>query len=345
MHMLKYTYSICLVCLCFFISCGETKDKDKQGTQRESIFVKVMEITSSDGFRDQRYTGLIEESKGTMLSFEVPGNIQTISVNKGDKVSKGQLLASLDQLQLRNTHEIAAASLYQAQDAYNRYKQLYDNNSLPEIKWVEVKSKLNEANASEKIARKNLNNANLYAPYSGYIGERIVDPGTNVAPGSAILKLVTIDKVNVRAAIPEKEINSIKVGQEAIIDIPALNKEVKAEVTEKGVVADRLSHSYDIKIAMDNPAFDMFPGMICNVSILSADKRPQIVIPNAAVGIDPDGKTFIWLAVNGKAQRKYISTGSQTNRGVIVSEGLRDGDKLIVEGNQKISSGMNIEIR
>ena len=90
----------------------------------------------------------------------------------GDRVAKGQLIATVDPFSMQSSYDAAKASLAQAEDAYRRMKELYDKGSLPEIKWVEVQSKLQQAKSMEEVARKNLDDCKLYAPFSGIISER-----------------------------------------------------------------------------------------------------------------------------------------------------------------------------
>ena len=87
------------------------------------------------------------------------------------------------------------------------------------------------------------------------------------------------------------------------------------------------------------------PGMVCSVRIQSPREYAEIVLPPASVQIDDQGQSFVWLAREGRAEKRVVTTGGLTGRGVIIDGGLSDGDRVIVEGNQKVSQGMNISIR
>lgn len=100
----------------------------------------------------------------------------------GDRVAKGQLIATVDPFSMQSSYDAAKASLAQAEDAYRRMKELYDKGSLPEIKWVEVQSKLQQAKSMEEVARKNLDDCKLYAPFSGIISEKMAEVGQNIMP-------------------------------------------------------------------------------------------------------------------------------------------------------------------
>jgi len=88
------------------------------------------------------------------------------------------------------------------------------------------------------------------------------------------------------------------------------------------------------------------PGMVCEVYISSSDQQQGgILVPNSAIQILDTGERFVWLAKNGKAERRIVGTGELTNQGVVVTSGLSSGDQVIIEGNQKVSEGMKITVK
>ena len=220
------------------MSCSGQKDKP---TEERVIPVKVVEITGSSLVDGQNYVGTVEEMSASSLSFQVMGNVQEILVREGQKVHKGQLLALLNRATLQDTYDASRASLVQAQDAYDRMKTLYENKSLPEIKWVEVQNKLQQAQSMESIARKNLEDASLYAPFDGVIGKRNVEAGENVQPGKPVFTLLDVGTVNIKIAVPEKEIPFID-HRKAAITVAALGGRLfEGMVTEKGITANSVS--------------------------------------------------------------------------------------------------------
>jgi len=333
------------VALFFFLltSCSDGKEST---VITKEIPVKIVEVKTSGIGHRQNYVGTVEETFSSTLSFEVEGNISHIYVREGQKVYVGQLLASLNQSTLKNNYDAIFSTLKQVEDTYNRMKVLYENNSLPEIKWIEVQTSLQQAQSMESIAKKNLNDCNLFASFSGVITERNVESGTNVMPGMPAFKLVRVDKVKVKIAVPEKEISHTLIGQQVNIQINALGeKYINAQITEKNVIANPLSHTYEVKIALDNPAGDLMPGMICNVNIHREEIQEKMIIPPHAVQVSHTGENFVWIAIHGCAKRRVVQIGGLSDEGTIISSGLTVGEQVIVEGNQKVSEGMKIVIR
>ena len=212
-------------------SCQNNGDKQ---TTMSPVKVKVLRVSSSEIDGTERFSGTVEEANSTSLSFSIMGTVKTVHVGLGDRVAKGQLIATVDPLSMQSSYDAAKASLEQAEDAYRRMKELYDKGSLPEIKWVEVQSKLQQAKSMEEVARKNLDDCKLYAPFSGIISEKMAEVGQNIMPGLPVVKLVTANQLKVKIAVPETEIAAIATGQKATITVSALNGRVFAgTVTER----------------------------------------------------------------------------------------------------------------
>lgn len=334
------------------VSCG--KKADGQASEKP---VKVKEMVvgagcfTADGSQADEvginYSGTVEEENGVALSFATGGTIKQLRVKVGDRVRRGQLIASVDPTSIKNSFDMAHATRQQAEDAFKRMKQLHDNGSLPDIKWVEAQSQLQQAVSAENIARKSLNDCNLYAPMDGVISEKNAEVGQNAAPSMPIAKLVTTRVLNVKIAVPEKEMTGIHVRQRAIIQVQALDgRRFSGYIIEKGVIADPITRSYSVKIRVEGATDGLLPGMVSSVSLnkVSAtssvsNENSTIVIPASLVQLGDDNSNFVWVDEGGKAVRRTIVCGEYMSNGVSIVSGLKSGDKLIVEGQQKVCTG------
>ena len=149
----------------FIISCMMLAGCTEKARKLEKKNVKVETIsvgnTNLGGTKD--YVGTIEEKMGSTLSFEIAGNITSIRVEEGDRVSKGQLLATINPTTVKEAHRATFTTLKQAQDAYRRFLPLHQSGTISDMKWVEIESKLEQAKAAESIARQH-----LYATFSSW---------------------------------------------------------------------------------------------------------------------------------------------------------------------------------
>lgn len=322
------------------------QSEEKQVKTPLPVKVKLMTVTTETTSGESRYSGTLEEEQGTALSFSTAGTVRTIHFSLGQRIASGQLIATLDPTSMQSSYNAARASLAQAEDAYRRMKELHDKGSLPEIKWMEVQSQLEQARSLEQIAAKNLNDCKLFAPFAGVISEKNIEKGQNVMPGMPVARLVTTSGLKVKIAVPEAEIASIIQGQEAAVVIPALNgKTFTAKVTEKGIVANSMSRSYDVKLQLDGMLFGLMPGMVAEVSLQSAASNTEnCIIPAHIIQLDEQNNSFVWVAENGKAHKCIIHIGKYSADGVIVLHGLSNGDRIITEGQQKVCEGMEVEL-
>lgn len=322
------------------ISCSQSETKSVE----EAVKVRIVDVDETAVGNVKNYSGTVVEEKGVSVSFATMGTVQKVLVSVGDKVKKGQLIAVLDDEVMRQSHEAANVSLKQAEDAYGRMKQLKDSNSLAEIQWIEIESKLKQAQAAEAIARKSLSDCMLYAPESGVVADKMVEAGQNVTMGMPVIKLVDIRRVKVKAAVPETEIANIKEGMTVDVFVAALQKHVSGKVTERGVSANPLTRTYDVYALVENETQDLLPGMICEVGFHIGDDYQQMTLPANVLRIDENNRTFVWLAVSGKAHKRYVTIDGSTERGVVIAGGLQVGDKVISDGSQKVSENTKVEI-
>lgn len=307
------------------------------------VRVKVMKVALSEQKTSGRFSGTVEEAAGTPLSFSVMGTVNAVSFRLGDRVEKGQLLASLDATSVRSSYDAAKAALVQAEDAYRRMKELHGKGSLPEIKWVEVQSKLQQARSMEEMARKNLKDCKLYAPFSGVIADKSVEVGQNVIPGMAVGKLLGVSRLKVKISMPESEIASVSLHQKAEIVVPALgSRRFSGMVSEKGIMADPFSRSYEVKIDVADAGGDLMPGMVTEVKLAGADGGTVVIVPARIVQLDEKNRSFVWIDNNGVAEKRVISCGDFAGDGVVITSGLKVEDRIIVEGQQKVCNGTKI---
>lgn len=322
--------------------------KKEVAPDRAPIAVRVLTVGEGSSPADRDYVGTVEESVGSLLSFEVPGHISRLFVDEGDAVRQGQVIATIDDATLRDAYDAARATARQAADAHKRYGNLYKQGTVPEVKWIEIESKLEQAQATERIARTQLGHAVLRAPFSGVVANKLVEAGMNVVPGQAVIKLVKLGQVNVKVAVPETEVDRWQVGSSATLSVSALGgRTYRATVTEKGVEADPVAHTYMIKLSLPNPDGRLKPGMVCNVTSAAAVVEPSsdrlVTLPSNAVLLDDQNRRFVWLAVGGRATYRRVEIGPLAPNGVTVTSGLSAGDRVIVDGNQKVSEGMKVK--
>lgn len=194
-----------------------------------------------------------------------------------------------------------------------------------------------------EMARKNLKDCKLYAPFSGVIADKSVEVGQNVIPGMAVGKLLGVSRLKVKISMPESEIASVSLHQKAEIVVPALgSRRFSGMVSEKGIMADPFSRSYEVNIDVADAGGDLMPGMVTEVRLAGADGGTAVIVPARIVQLDEKNRSFVWIDNNGVAEKRVISCGDFAGDGVVVASGLKADDRIIVEGQQKVCNGTKI---
>lgn len=345
------------------VACMACSNQTQETTTPREVKVEVRksssEMDASSIANASAYAATIEEAIGTDLSFSVMGTVEKVLVVQGQRVAAGDVLATLDQESMRNNLAMSEAAtkqaeelLKQAQDAYDRSKKLHDSKAMSDLDWVNVETKLAQAQAmlqsaqaQEKNVRKTMQDTKLTAPFAGYIASKNMEVGQNVMAGVTVAKLVNIDKVNVKISVPEKELGEISVGQIVAVKVGSLGSKLfSAKVTEKGVSGDALSHTYVVRAELANVDRQLLPGMICEVYVTDEAASNTVTVPANVVQIDYENKTFVWTVVDGKAHKTYILTGRNVGENVVVLKGLTADDEVIIKGQQKVSEGTIVRI-
>ncbi len=293
------------------------------------------------------YVGEVNAKTSTGVGFKVPGTVTKIYVNEGDRVTKGQLLAELDPQDMENSYNMARATLNQAEDAMRRVNIMHEEQSVSDIKYVEVQTKLEQARSMYSAAKKRLNDTKLYAPVSGVIGKRGIEVGESYGMVLSAFTILDIDNVVVKIPVPEREIPNIKKGDEAKVYVLALGDSTyfNARVDAIGVSSDPLTHSYEARLNIKTPGHKLMQGMVCNVQLWpkSTQGRKGFILPITAVKLNTGDSYYVWVSKNGKAYRQPVDVGMYSKDGVIVYGGINDGDHVITEGQSKICDGQTIK--
>lgn len=318
-------------------------DKDLRKVKVEIVVAK-----NTNAGLSHRYVGSIAETAATVVSFSSPGTVKTVNVTEGKKVNKGALVATLDETSAKNALEIAAALKSQAEDARARMEKLYQNKTISEIQWMDVESKFKQAVASEKLAQKALEDCKLYAPATGIVSGKSLEVGQNVLPGVPVFKIVDIAKVKARAFVPEKEIGSIRIGDNAQIQVGALgDKTFSGKISNKGISANPLSRNYEIEAEISNKSGELLPGMLAEITLERSDSLSGEVLPTAAVMLDEKNRKFVWVVSGGRAERRDVDVRLSIDAAGndVLVQGIEPGDTVIVGGIQKVGRGTRVEIQ
>jgi RND family efflux transporter MFP subunit len=295
-----------------------------------------------------------------LVAFLVPGRAVKVLPREGEPVRAGQLLAALDSENLAHALEAAHAQVEaaragarQAEQEFQRMKQLFDSQSLAPNDFAKFtaardasRQQLEQALAGEAAARRNLADAQLAAPISGYVARRMVEPGVMVAPGQPVLEIAPMDPIEVNVGVPETDIRLVKVGQSATVSIPALPGQIfQGRVRVVNVSADPATRTYMTRVAVPNPGRVLKMGMVAEVAITGEHKLDMLTLPMAAITRDPQGATLVfqYFPDQGRVYSKRVEVGAVLGTRVQIRSGIEGNETIVAAGQQALRDGQSAQ--
>ena len=324
--------------------------KSGKNYEVQALRVTTETVSAEMASAKKHYVGKVEEDSSTPVSFIGMGTVGRVCIEEGQYVTKGQLIAEMDPTQCENTRQAAKAALDQALDAQQRMQVLHESQSISDIDWVNVQTKVRQAQSSLDMAEKAVKDCRLLAPCSGIVGRKQMESGMTALPSQPVCTILNIAKVKVKVSVPEKEIALFNPrqgkGTDVTVSAEAIGgKTVRSTQFILGVQGDPMTHTYDVRFIVPNPEGELLPGMVVNISTdAESDGMGQsmITVPVRSVQQSADGHRFVWLNKNGKASRQTVEVGETQGDRIIILSGLAEGDKVIVEGYQKVSEGSEV---
>lgn len=322
--------------------CGRTGDGGQQERVKEPVVVRVAVVERSARPAAKTFVGTVHPARTAVVSARHSGILASVPVRQGRAVRQGETIAIIESGNVRSSYEMASATLAQAEDAFGRAKAVHESGSIADIKMMEAETKLKQARAAFEAAAKALEECTVKAPYSGVVGKVFAEAGVSVNPGEPLVSIVDADAPEVRFPVPEGEIGKIAEGAQVSVSVPALGvSDAAAAVVSRGVTASAMSHSYECTAVPCERIPGLLPGMVCKVSFGSV--ADVISVPASAVRTDASGK-YVWTVSDEDivCRTPVVASGFSGN-GVTISEGLSAGDRIIVGGVRKASSGMKVK--
>ena len=333
-QIILLAFSLCLA------ACAIKNDKPQEAAP---IPVRALVVSDSLHATCSRYVGTIEAASETPLSMQSAGRVLAVYCKEGDRVRKGQVLLRIDSTQAVNALRSAEASLHHAQDGYNRAKQVHEKRAITDQKMVEIESQLAQARSLYQAARQQLHECTLVAPCQGVVSGLDIRVGQTLVPGIRIATILDISAYSVRFTVPEAEVGNISVNQIGLLECVAVNDTFPIVITERGIKANALAHTYEMAARIEGNTSVLMSGMIGKVVLPNHSSSTGIALPSNCILLMPQGAT-VWVAEQGVAKRRDITIGGYQADGVLVTEGLHPGDTVICEGYQKMYNGCALEI-
>ena len=336
--------------------------------------VHVLDVALYSPSEDLRYSASVLPFAEAVLSFKTAGYVTEIKqvagadgrrrdIGSGDYVARGAVLAQIRHQDLKNQLDQATATLSAAQAQhdeatkdYERAKTLYASESLTKPDFDRAQAKFDSTLAAVDQAKANvhqaqlaLQDADLTAPFSGYILARNIELGNLAAPGNPAFTIADTSAVKISFGVPDYAVRRLRLGQQFSIHLQDDPKEYNGRVTSIAASADEKNRVFAIEVTVPNPKASLKPGMIASLSLTGVHKAPVPSVPLSAVVADPGSAghyaVFVASEQGGKwvAHLRDVALG-ETHESDVAVEGINPGEKVVVVGAAGLKDGDSVQV-
>ncbi|MCP4202708.1 MAG: efflux RND transporter periplasmic adaptor subunit [bacterium] len=287
--------------------------------------------------------GTLEAENEVDVVARTNGPIEELRTEEGRVVSKGQLLARIDDDEIRSQVEIARVSLEEARLNFERAERLYSIQLVSPEEYEQARSRFETARAQYQGNQLQLGYTEIRAPFSGRIVARYIDAAQQVSAGTPLFRLSDFDPLLCPVQVPERELPRLVVGQAAYLTVEAWPEEpFDASVLRISPVID--ADTGTVKVTLDVSARDKLrPGMFARVFLKTETHDSAVVVPKTALSLESLGDT-VFVDRNGTAERRDVEIGFEEGDSVEVLSGVSPGELVVVVGQDGLSDGTPIQV-
>ncbi|HEY5687302.1 MAG TPA: efflux RND transporter periplasmic adaptor subunit [Yeosuana sp.] len=386
---MKYIYSLLTISL-LLLSCGEGKKNSLENIlasdnllqlreKRGEVDAKKLELEAQLKQIDNRISELDTIKKLPLVTtvkveaqnfvhyLELQGNVQTkqnlviypemggilehVYVKEGQRVTKGQLLAKLDDGGLSQQLAQLQIQTDLAKTTFDRQERLWNQKIGSEIQYLQAKSSFEAQQKLVNQVKSQLAKTNITAPFTGIVDDVITNQGSVVAPGQTpIIRIINLDNMYIETEVPESYISNVSVNKAVIVEIPILGKTIEGIIRQASNFINPANRTFKIEIAVPNKDGAIKPNLTARLKINDYTNPNAMLIPQSVISENAEGDQYIYL-VNNKnteneatAQRIIISTGKTQGDVIEVLSGLSDNAEIINEGARSVQDGQLVKI-
>ena len=292
----------------------------------------------------------LKSRKNVVILSEFQGTLRNLFVREGQLVKKGELLAEINDSGLKEQLDQMLIQANYTKDNFDRIKRLWEKNIGSEMQFLKAKSDFETNNKMVEQIRDQLSKTKIYAPFDGEIDEIISNLGSNLVPGSPILRVVNLDIIYAEAQVPEKYVSSIELGTEALVSIPLLNKEVTSKIVQSGNFINPNNRTFRVEAPVENKDKRIKQNLNARIKIKNYSNIKALVVPLRVIREDASGRPFIYKLVETDKKdilltvKIFVETGANNDEEIEITKGLSIGDIIVLEGANNVEDNQRVRV-
>ncbi|GAA4800619.1 efflux RND transporter periplasmic adaptor subunit [Litoribaculum gwangyangense] len=308
-------------------------------TVKEAVFSHFVELQGS-----------VSTKQNLVIQPEFSGVLTRVYVKEGERVSKGQLLAKIDDGGLNQQLAQLKIQSDLAKTTFERQKRLWDQKIGSEIQYLQAKSSYESQQQAVNQLEQQLGKTLVRAPFSGTIDDVITEQGSVVSPGlSQLFRIVNLDDMYIETEVPERYVSDIIKGKEVKVEFPVLGKEMDAQVRQAGNFINPANRTFKVEIAIPNKDASIKPNLTAKLKINDYTNEKAILIPQSIISENAEGQQYVYTIIDksenkATVKREIIETGRTQGDYIEVLSGIKNGEEIIDEGARSVKEGQEVKI-
>lgn len=316
--------------------------------EETGILVEVKEIQPETFEHYFLVNGGIQAVEQANVSPEQGGQIKQVLVKEGDRVTAGTTLARLNTSVIQRNLEEIDNGIELAQTVYDRQARLWENKIGSEIQYLEAKNRLENLQKKRETVVAQMSMSIIKAPFSGVVDVLHQKEGELAAPGQPILTLVNMNEMKVKADVSENYVQAVKPNAEVDVDFPSFGMSTTATIRSVSNIINPLNRTFSIEVRIPNATGSLKPNGIATIKIKDFTADSAMVVPAISISKDAKGD-FLFVIAEEKGEpiavKTYVTTGRTSNGQTMVTEGLKAGEQVVIEGYNEVANGELVRIQ
>ncbi|MCH4553952.1 efflux RND transporter periplasmic adaptor subunit [Aestuariibaculum lutulentum] len=286
-----------------------------------------------------------------VITPEYNGILTNVYVKEGQKVSKGQLLAKIDDGGLSQQLAQLKIQADLAKTTFERQMRLWEQNIGSEIQYLQAKSTYESQEEAVSQLEQQIAKTTVRAPFSGTIDDVITEQGSVVAAGQTqLMRLVNLDDMYIETDIPERYIADVTKGKNVIVDFPILGTTIETKVRQAGDYINPNNRTFKVEVGIPNKDKSIKPNLTARLKINDYTNENALLIPQSIISENANGEQYVYVISDkndkniGVANRVIITTGKTQGDVIEVLSGIENGTEIVQEGARSVKDGQTVEI-
>jgi membrane fusion protein, multidrug efflux system len=312
--------------------------------------VSLYKIESQDFSHFVELQGSVQTDQNIVVYPEFSGTLLSFKVGMGDKVTKGQTVAIIDDGGLRKQLAQVEQKANLSKTTYERRKRLWEQKIGSEIEFLGAETQYMADAEMVKQMQEQVAKTVVTAPFTGIIDETIADEGQIVSPGATpLFRIVNLSNMFITADVPEKYLTTIQKGRTVKVDLPVLDTLIESTIGKVSNYINPANRTYRVEINVPNSGGLIKPNLTAKLMINDYRNKKAVLIPQSIISENSEGKQYVYItATNGGktavVHKAFIETGVKQGDFIEVVKGLNFDDSVVQEGARTVKDNQEVEI-